>query len=97
MAQTTKQVVRELIRERLRWARYRKNLTQEQLAQKTKLSTNYIAHLERGSRMPSVDVLITLGNVLGVNPADFLVPLPAGPRKEIQRDLAARAWGRRRR
>lgn len=49
-----------------------KNLTQEQLAEKTQLSVNYIGYIERGIKNPTTKTLISLANALGVS-ADILL------------------------
>jgi transcriptional regulator with XRE-family HTH domain len=41
-------------------------VTQEQLAERIGLSANFIAHLERGSRHPSLDTIVILARVLKV-------------------------------
>ena len=52
--------------------------TQEQLAERMDLSANFIAHLERGSRKPSLDTLLSLSTTLEV-PLDALVKPPLSP------------------
>ena len=47
-------------------------LNQAQLAEKAGLSTNYVGALERGNKIPALDTLITIMNVLGVS-ADMLL------------------------
>jgi len=50
----------------LKVARRRMGYTQEQLAERLGLSANFIAHLERGSRRPSLDTLVLLSTELDV-------------------------------
>lgn len=52
---------------RIRTARLNKSLTQEQLAEICDLSTAHIGHIERGTRILSVDVLFRLANALDVS------------------------------
>lgn len=47
-------------------------LTQEQLAERAGLSTNYIARLELGSNTPSLPALICLAKALSVPVSDLL-------------------------
>lgn len=56
--------------------RYRKlrHLTQEILAEKLDVSTIYISYLERGSKVPSLELLVKIANVLEVEPAMLLLP-----------------------
>jgi transcriptional regulator with XRE-family HTH domain len=44
----------------------RDGLTQERLAERLGLSSNFIAHLERGSRQPSLDTIVILARELKV-------------------------------
>ena len=50
----------------LKKLRQQKHLTQEQLAERADLSVPYISHLERGSKKPSMAVLVRLAESLGV-------------------------------
>lgn len=58
--------------ERIRKARKKKNLTQEQLAEACDLSTAHIGHIERGTRALSIESLITISEVLNVS-TDYLL------------------------
>lgn len=51
--------------ERIRRARKKKRMTQEELGEKTELSTAHIGHIERGTRIPSLEALLSLAAVLG--------------------------------
>lgn len=44
-----------------------KKLTQEQLAQKTSLTSNYIGMVERGEKIPSLETFVLLVNALEVS------------------------------
>lgn len=50
----------------LRKLRRQRGLTQERLAELAELSTPYVSHLERGSKKPSMAVLVRLADCLGV-------------------------------
>lgn len=52
--------------------RMKKNLKQEELAELMDLSVNYISMLERGDKLPSIETLIKLVNILDVS-ADVLL------------------------
>lgn len=54
--------------------KYRKEIgmTQEELAEKAGLSTNYIGGVERGEKTPSLESFISIVNVLGVG-ADLIL------------------------
>lgn len=51
---------------RIRELRWKKGLTQEQLAELADLSTPYVSHLERGSKKASLAVLLRLAECLQV-------------------------------
>ena len=57
----------ESIGKNIRNFRRSKKMRQEDLAEKTGLSTNYIGSLERGEKVPSLETFIEIANVLGVS------------------------------
>lgn len=61
-----------LLGERIRSARKKLHLTQEQLAEACELSTAHIGHIERGTRALSIESLITISEVLNVS-TDYLL------------------------
>ena len=52
--------------ERLRKERKKAKLTQEQLAEMIDMSHAFIGHLERGTRIPSVETVVRLCRALGI-------------------------------
>lgn len=50
----------------LRKMRQQRRLTQEKLAELVDLSVPYISHLERGTKKPSMEVLVRLAEILDV-------------------------------
>lgn len=62
----------ESIGRNIRQYRLKKKLRQEDLAEQTGLSTNYVGALERGEKVPSLETLITIVNTLGVS-ADMIL------------------------
>jgi transcriptional regulator with XRE-family HTH domain len=48
-----------------------KNLTQEELAERTDLSKGYISQIESGHASPSMETFLNVLEVLGTNPGDF--------------------------
>ena len=60
------------IAEQLKKHRNRINLTQEELAKKADLSTNYYARIERAEVKPSVEILEKIVKALGVKSSDIL-------------------------
>ena len=57
---------------RIRSSRQSARLTQEQLAEKMGVCTSFIGHIERGTRVTSLETLVTLCNVLNVS-MDYLL------------------------
>ncbi len=58
---------------RIRAAREKKHLTQEQLGELCSLSTAHIGHIERGTRTPSIDALCAVSKALGVSTDSLLL------------------------
>ena len=58
--------------DRIREARKTKGLTQEQLAESLDVSVEFVGQIERGSRLPSMQVFIKFIEVLDVS-ADYLL------------------------
>lgn len=59
------------IGQRLKDLRVQKNLTQEELGERTDLSKGYISQLEHNQSSPSMETFFDLLNVLGQTPAQF--------------------------
>lgn len=57
---------------RIKEKRIQSHLTQEQLGEMCDLSTAHIGHIERGTRIPSVDVLFQISQILNVS-IDYLI------------------------
>ena len=57
---------------RLKEARIRKNLTQEQLAAMTDVGSAHISHIENGMTIPSTELLVQMMNILDCDPAEVL-------------------------
>ena len=60
------------IGKRIKSAREKKGLTQEQLAEQVNLSPMHIRVIERGNKLPRLETLINIANVLDVS-ADILL------------------------
>ncbi len=58
--------------DRIREARKHKELTQERLAELLDISVESVSHIERGSRLPSMQVFIKIIEVLNVS-ADYIL------------------------
>lgn len=66
--------MRKLVGGNVRRARGRKGLTQEEFAEKSGFSQQYISDLERGLRNPTVVTLFELAQALEIKPIDLLRP-----------------------
>ncbi|HET7445324.1 MAG TPA: helix-turn-helix transcriptional regulator [Solirubrobacterales bacterium] len=58
--------------ENLRAVRDEKELTQEQVAQRSGVQAGEISRIERGQRDPQVSTLLKLAKALGVKPGQLL-------------------------
>ncbi len=67
---------------RIKAAREKRQLTQEQLAELVDLSTMHISVIERGVKLPKLETLINIANVLDVS-ADVLLQDVINNRAEI--------------
>jgi transcriptional regulator with XRE-family HTH domain len=59
------------VAKRLKALRLERNLTQADIAEKAKMSTNYYAKIERGELRPSVDIYERLAKALKVTASDI--------------------------
>ena len=62
----------KLMGAKLRKARKRIRLTQEQAAEQVEISASFIGHIERGSRIPSVETMVRLCKLYHVS-ADVIL------------------------
>lgn len=54
------------IGQRIREARKRRNLTQEEVAEMISVSTTYVGFIEQGHRVPSIKTADKISRVLGI-------------------------------
>ena len=52
---------------KIRNSRKKQSITQEQLAEACCLSVSYIGHIERGTRIPSLETLCKISSTLGIS------------------------------
>jgi transcriptional regulator with XRE-family HTH domain len=64
----------EVVGRNVRRLRKARGLTQEALAHGAEIDTRYLGGIERGQENPSVAVVARIAAVLGVQPAELLVP-----------------------
>jgi len=67
--------MRRIVGPNVRKMRLAKNLTQEQFAELSGLSQQYISGLERGHRNPTVVTLYEIATALKARPVDLLQPV----------------------
>lgn len=66
--------MRRLVGRNVRRIRQAKDLTQEELAERSGFGQNYLSDLERGRRNPTVVTLWELAQTLGVTPVELITP-----------------------
>jgi transcriptional regulator with XRE-family HTH domain len=66
--------MRKLVGRNVRKIRLRKGLTQEQFAEKSGFSQQYISGLEKGRRNPTIVTIHELAQALGVSHMDLVRP-----------------------
>lgn len=62
----------EYIGKRIRKAREAEKLTQEQLAEKVGVGSTHISHIETGNTIPSLKLVLSIINTLGVSADEIL-------------------------
>jgi transcriptional regulator with XRE-family HTH domain len=70
--------MRRLVGRNFARIRREQGLTQEQMADRSGFSQQYLSGLERGRRNPTIVTLYELAQALGVSPLDLLRPEDAG-------------------
>jgi Predicted transcriptional regulators len=65
--------INAIVSRNIKYFRKLKNLTQEVLAEKVEVSTIYVSYLERGTKVPSLEILTKIADILQVNPATLLM------------------------
>jgi transcriptional regulator with XRE-family HTH domain len=68
--------MRRLVGRNVRRVREERSFTQEQFAERSGFSQQYISDLERGLRNPTVITLYELSQALGVGHLELLKPVP---------------------
>ncbi len=65
-------MVKRLIGKKLKSSRLKRDKTIQQLAEKSRVSSNMISRIERGLTTPSVEILMKLADALGVSLSYFI-------------------------
>lgn len=68
--------LRERFATNLRRVRHEKGLSQDALAYEAEISRGYLSQLEKGAFYASLKIIGRLAEVLEVEPAEFLLPIP---------------------
>ncbi len=79
---------KRLIGARIKYLRRGRGLTQEQIAERTGLSVNYLSRIERGLENPTLDTLLGLAKALKVEPLDLFTFDHEADSKRLRRVLA---------
>ena len=58
--------LRNVFTENLKFYRKESGLSQQQLAEKCDIATNYLSEIERGQKFPSVEMIERISNILGI-------------------------------
>jgi transcriptional regulator with XRE-family HTH domain len=66
--------MRKLVGRNVRAVRQARGMTQEQLAEESGFSQQYISDLERGRRNPTIVTLHDLAQALGSTPIELITP-----------------------
>ena len=66
--------MRKLVGSNVRKLRMERQMTQEQFAERSGFSQQYISDLERGRRNPTIVSLYELAQALGASPVELLTP-----------------------
>jgi transcriptional regulator with XRE-family HTH domain len=65
--------IKRAVGKRIKIVRQRSGLTQDQLAERVGLSPKYISGIERGVENPTMDILLRVAKMLGVEPYDLFL------------------------
>ena len=80
--------------DRIRLVRCQKNISQEKLAQKTKLDRSYIGRVERGEQNITFKNLCKIASYFGKDVGYFTKNLPEPPRKGVRYFQSTSKWER---
>ena len=75
--------------QRIKAAREKKNMTQEDLAACIVISPTHVSVIERGTKIPRMDTFVAIANVLGVSADDLLVDVVDRATAGVASELSA--------
>lgn len=76
------------IGKRIKIARIKADITQEQLAEKAEISPSHMSNIETGTTRVSLTTMVVLANALGVTLDDFLCDSVLQAKVQFQQDIA---------
>ncbi len=71
----------KIVSQNLRQVRTGQNLSQEDVAKRSRISVSYLSMLEHGTRTPPLETLASLAKALRVSPLYLLQELDSGTRR----------------
>ena len=78
-------LIQECFSINLRWYRYKKNYTQEQLAELSNSNAKYISDLERGKYCPSLNKLQEIADALDIEAYMLIKPISFNSKKIVKK------------
>ena len=75
--------------QRIKAAREKKNLTQEDLAALVEISPTHVSVIERGTKIPRMDTFVAIANVLEVSADSLLVDVVDHAANSVASELSA--------
>lgn len=75
--------------QRIRAAREKKNLTQEELAALIEISPTHMSVIERGAKIPRLDTFVAIANVLEVSADSLLIDVVEHAAVNVASELSA--------
>lgn len=82
-------IIYEDMGNRIREERKKQGLTQADLAEKVGAGVTHISHIETGSGSPSLKLLISIINVLGISPGELFCGYAQADDFALQKELSA--------
>ena len=79
----------KVVGQRIRAAREKKNLTQEDLAALVEISPTHVSVIERGTKIPRLDTFVAIANVLEVSADSLLIDVVEHAAVNVASELSA--------
>ena len=75
--------------QRIKAAREKKHLTQEDLAALIEISPTHVSVIERGTKIPRMDTFVAIANVLGVSVDSLLIDVADHAESSVATELSS--------